>query len=295
VKSLYTWSHMPFAPAMVANDDQEGEMKRVESSIILGMALIGVGVLFLLQNMGVLGAIAGLVWALLFAVGGAAFLMTFATAPARWWALIPGFALLSLGALIIFQELTPALAGTWGGALFLGGIGLGFCAVYLTGRERWWALLPGGVLLTLALVAGLPTGMHGPDLGWVFFLGLALTFGLIGSVPTPHGRMRWAFFPAAILLAMALLGMAFTGEVLGILWPAIMILAGLFLAFHAMRTPQRAQIAVHGAAPQPASTAPTDESSTSASDAVLAHDDPWPLQRAVGEEQALEMAHKDAL
>jgi len=92
-------------------------MKRIESSIIFGMALICVGVLFLLQNLGVLGALAGLLWALLFAAGGAAFLLAFATAPAHWWALIPGFTLLSLGALIGFQELFPALAGPWGGAV----------------------------------------------------------------------------------------------------------------------------------------------------------------------------------
>src|SRR5436853_4226616 len=154
-------------------------MKRIESSMIVGLALIGVGALFLLQSLGLLGPITGLIWALLFALGGATFLAAFATAPARWWALIPGFTLVSLGALVGGQELFPTLAGPWGGALFLGGIGLGFGAVYLTGRERWWALIPGGVLLTLALVAGLSETIAGVDLGWVFFLGLALTFGLL--------------------------------------------------------------------------------------------------------------------
>ena len=52
-------------------------MKRIESSVIFGIALICVGVLFLLQNLGVLGVLTGLLWALLFACGGAAFLLAF--------------------------------------------------------------------------------------------------------------------------------------------------------------------------------------------------------------------------
>ena len=216
-------------------------MKRIEGSIIFGTALVCIGVLFLLQNLGVLGALAGLLWALLFAGGGAAFLLAFAGAPARWWALIPGFTLLSLGALIGLQELFPALAGPWGGALFLGGISMGFFAVELTDRTRWWALIPAGVLLTLALIAGLSAYWNGPEVGWVLFLGLALTFGLVAIVPTPHGYMRWALFPAGVMLAMALLGLAFTSEVVSIFWPAALILAGLLLAARALRAPRPAQ------------------------------------------------------
>jgi hypothetical protein len=267
-------------------------MKRIETSIMMGLVLISAGVLFLLQNLGVLGPVQGLIWALLFAVGGAAFLMAFARAPARWWALIPGFTLLSLGVLIGFQEAAPSLAEPWGGALFLGGIGLGFGAVYLTGRERWWALIPGGTLLTLAAVAGLSESLNGADLGWVLFLGLALTFGLIAIVPTPQGRMRWALFPAGVLLILALAG--FSGGALEVIWPVVMILAGLYLAYRALRAPQRGQIA----ASDPAPTAPPVESMTLESQAAplqLSQEAAQPLERAVGEATALETAHKEAL
>src|SRR6266700_3134018 len=88
------------APASGAGGAQQGEMKRIETSIIVGMVLIGAGVLFLLQNLGVLGPVGNVVRALLFVVGGGAFLMAFAIKPGHWWALIPGFALLGLGALL---------------------------------------------------------------------------------------------------------------------------------------------------------------------------------------------------
>jgi len=166
--------------------------------------------------------------------------------------------------------------------------------VDLTDRTRWWALIPAGVLLTLALVAGLSAYWNGPELGWVFFLGLSLTFGLIALVPTPRGRMRWALFPAGVMLAMALLGMAFTSEVLSIFWPAVMILAGLFLAVRALRAPVRAQIVL----PQPDATAAPDERPARESEpaaSTLPHDDSQPLDRAVGEQAALETVHEEAL
>jgi hypothetical protein len=259
-------------------------MKRIESSMILGVALIGIGALFLLQSLGIIGSIAALIWALLFVLGGGAFIAGFVTVPTRWWALIPGFTLVSLGVLIGGQELFPALAGPWGGALFLGGIGLGFCTVYLSGRERWWAIIPGGVLLTLALIAGLSSTMAGVDLGWVLFLGMALTFGLVSIIPTPSGRMRWALFPAGVLLILALAGMTFTGAALGFLWPTMLILAGLYLAYRAIRMPQRAKIA-----PPSESAVMIGRMAEQLGDAVQ------PLEREVGADLPLVTAHKEAL
>jgi hypothetical protein len=263
-------------------------MKRIETSIVVGLVLIGAGLLFLLQNLGVLGPVQGLIWALLFAVGGGAFLMAFARVPARWWALIPGSALLSLGVLIGSQEVAPALAGPWGGTLFLGGIGLGFGAIYLAGRERWWALIPGGTLLTLAAVAGLSENFKGADLGWVFFLGLALTFGLIAIVPAPQGRMRWALFPAGVLLLLALAG--FSGGALEVTWPVVMILGGVYLAYRALRAPQRRQIVASD--PALAESVPLE---SHAAPLQLSHEALQPLERVVGEATALETARKEAL
>jgi hypothetical protein len=269
-------------------------MKRIETPIVLALVLIGAGALFLLQNLGLLGPLGGLFWALAFAVGGGMFLRAFAAAPSRWWALIPGFTLLSLGALVGLQELSPGLAGPWGGALFLAGIGLGFCSVYLTGRARWWALIPGGAMLSVAAVAGLSETIEGPALGSVLFLGLGLTFGLVAIAPTPGGPVRWALFPAGILLIMALVGMASTGEVVGILWPIVLILAGLYLAYRAIRVPPREQTV----AAVPAPNVLSDPHSVLEREAATLEPslrDAQPLERVVGEQEALETAYKEVV
>jgi hypothetical protein len=214
-------------------------MKRIESSLLLGLGLVGAGVLFLLQNLGLLGPAANLLWALAFAIGGALFLIVFATNRAAWWAAIPGCTLLGLGVVVLLPDVALA-AKHWGGALFLGAISLGFWTVWLSGRERWWAIIPGGVLLTLALLAGLSEVVAGADQGWVFFLGLALTFGLLAAVPTPGGRITWAIYPAAGLLGMAVAVLLLSCELFGYFWSAVLILSGLVLAYRAVRTTDRA-------------------------------------------------------
>ena len=210
-------------------------MKRLDRYTIEALVLIGLGVLFLLQNLGQLGGIAGLIWAAAFTLGGLAFLALFARRPASWWAVIPGCALLGVALLVGLGELLPGAMGAWAGALFLGVLSLSFWVVYLTGHERWWAIIPAGVLLTLAAVAGLTENLAGVELGWVFFLGLALTFGLLAILPTPQANMRWALIPAAAMLAMAVIVLAAAEPLFNLLWPVLLILAGLFVAFRGLR------------------------------------------------------------
>ena len=193
--------------------------------------LIVVGILLLLQNFGILVGVVALIWSLIFAAGGLIFLYMFLANRTQWWAIIPGFALLGLAALIALDEFLPRVGDALGGTIFLGGIGLAFWVIYFLNREHWWAIIPGGVMFTVALVAGLDSVFGGAETGGVLFLGLGLTFGLLSLLPTPQGRMRWALIPAAVLLVMGLLITAATTGVLDFLFAAALILAGLYLLF----------------------------------------------------------------
>lgn len=211
-------------------------MKRFDVRAIGGILLIVVGVLLLLQNIGIFVGVVALIWALIFAAGGLIFLYMFLTNRTQWWAIIPGFALLGLAALIALDEFFPRVGDILGGTLFLGGIGLAFWVIYFLKREFWWAVIPGGVMFTLALIAGLDSVFEGLETGGVLFLGLGLTFGLLSFVPTPQGRMKWALIPAAVLLVMGLLITAATTGLLNYLWPIALILAGLYLLFRLFRS-----------------------------------------------------------
>lgn len=206
-------------------------MGRLDLRAVGGILLIAAGILFLLQNLGIVAGVLTLLWALFPGVSGAVFLYVFLTNRTQWWTVIPGFALLSLAALIAVSQLLPEVGDALGGTLFLGGIGLAFLVLCLADREHWWGVIPGGVLLTLALVAGLSPLLEGVGLGGVFFLGLGLTFGLLSLVPTPEERMKWALIPATVLLAMGLLMTSAATGILKYLWPVALILAGLYLIF----------------------------------------------------------------
>jgi hypothetical protein len=210
-------------------------MKRLDRSLLLGLALAGAGILLLLQNLGFFGSLENAFWALAFGGAGVGFLVALARNRARWWTAIPGCALLGIGMLIALDDLAPAFARAWGGALILGMIGLGFWVVYLVCRACWWAIIPGGVLFTLALVAGLSETTAGREAGWVFFLGLSATFGLVYLLPTHEGRIKWAIYPAAALLVMAVLVMVAMVQVVNLLWPAALIMAGIYMMYRTLR------------------------------------------------------------
>jgi hypothetical protein len=203
----------------------------------LGALMIILGGIALLQSLNLLvlqGDIWGLIFGVLFGGVGLAFLYVFFTNHDRWWAVIPGVILLALGTMMIFTTLIPAF-GTFGGSYFLAGIGAAFWVIYLFNRRFWWAIIPGGVMVTLAFVA-LPIYFDGSSIaGGVFFLGLAATFGLVALLPSGGVKMGWAWIPAAVLAVMGfIIGFAET-RYFNYAWPAAIILVGLFLLVRAFQ------------------------------------------------------------
>lgn len=202
--------------------------------IFFGVLLVLLGGLFLLQQIFSI-PFGGLFIALLFALGGAVFLYFLVKDRSKWWAAIPGFVLLGLGALIASSSVFPQFSNRFGGSLFLAFIGLGFLVVYLLRREQWWPIIPAGVLFTLAAVAGIRGG--GDLAGAVFFLGVGATFAALGLHPMGKNE-RWPWIPAGICFGLAVLILALSGALVetfaGWVWAAILILVGGFFVVRAM-------------------------------------------------------------
>ncbi len=182
--------------------------------------LVFLGLLFLATNFGWFGWLTSWLWSLAFIAAGAAFLYVYYQNRERWWALIPGFALLAVG--------VAALSGNAAGGLFLALLGAGFAAVFFSNRTHWWAVIPAGGLLTLALIAWLGAMRPGWDIGWLFFSGIAATFGVLFFLPKGQGQQRWAIYPALGCLALVLL--TFLSSNLGsIMISLALIIVGAFL------------------------------------------------------------------
>ncbi|MDW7991827.1 MAG: hypothetical protein RMK65_06775 [Anaerolineae bacterium] len=199
-------------------------MQRLQRRIIVGILLILAGALLLLERVGVVPPGIDPFGTLLGLGGGAAFLYVFLRNPrAQWWAAIPAFTLLGLGTAGFLPERLDGVA-------FLGGIGLAFWVIYLTNPQHWWAIIPGGVLWTLAATSGLSEAMGQADTGSILFLGLGLTFLLVALL----ARRNWGYIPAVLLLLLAgVLRLGLVG-ILDWLWIGTLFLAGLVLVLAAL-------------------------------------------------------------
>ncbi len=192
-------------------------MKRFDPRIVFGFLLIVGGALALAQTMGLLTNVSDIFWGGLFLAAGLIFLSLLFGG--HWWAAFPGFTLAALGVLILLSD----SLGDFGGAIFLGGVGLSFWYVYFTSRiERWWALIPAGVLTALAVM--IVVTQQYEDFGAAIFLGgIGLSFFAVYF--TERNERWWALIPGGVLVTLAGVTVAATriwrisNSRLFLLWP----------------------------------------------------------------------------
>jgi hypothetical protein len=213
-------------------------VKSTTMSVIAGIVLMAVGVLLLLDRLGVLES-ASYVPSLIFGGVGVVFVSLLLRRRENWWAAIPASVFLGLAAVAAAAQFTDGRAA--GAFLFLF-MAAGFAAVYLRERTNWWALIPSGVMATLAVIVILPQELQGSPVAAVLFLGLAATFALLSVVPVRGSdgtsRMKWPLIPAAVLGVMGVIfalqsAVLFIAEDVAVL--TVVILAGIGLLVYGYR------------------------------------------------------------
>jgi hypothetical protein len=166
-----------------------------KSSLFWGVLLIGGGILALADQLGYIEDLSPALWILVFA---AISLLAFVSyAMSRWtqwgWLFPAGV----FGGLAVVIALATNNVGTAAVAspLFFGLL-LPFVVAYLTDRTRnWWTLIPGGIMLFLALVTLLVDTVGGEWIGAMFLL----LFGLAFLAVYFNNRTRtWALLVAYI-------------------------------------------------------------------------------------------------
>ena len=91
--------------------------------------------------------------------------------------------------------------------------------------ERWWGLIPGGVLTTLAVMTVAAERFGEFQTAGFFFMGLSLTFLLVAVL----AGMKWAYWPAGALGVMGLLGLGSLLNLANYFWAVALIAIGGFL------------------------------------------------------------------
>ena len=148
--------------------------------------------------------------------------------------LIWGVALIAMGAFFLAQQF--GLFGSlqlpfW--AFAFGLLGLIFLFTFIADRRQWWALIPGCILLGVALIIVNEQNefITGEQAGALFLFSIGLPFLLIYLVDR---RMWWALIPGGVLSVIALITFVSGGNVSGQAIAAILLL-GLAAVFAVLR------------------------------------------------------------
>lgn len=204
-----------------------------------GIFILAIGLLLLLQSRGIIvGDFNNIVWAVLLGMTGAFFTARFVSNREHWWWLVPGISLIGL-AIGNLAELIPNVGALLSGFFATAGIGFAFILIYLNNRINWWALIPGGVLVSMGAVTIFQElNLPGFDPSAVFFMGIGLTFLIMFVLPTPYGRLTWAILPGVLLIGYGwLVGFGDNPEILAYAGPAVLMLLGLLVLGLTLRKP----------------------------------------------------------
>jgi hypothetical protein len=206
-------------------------MKRLSEAAGWGIFLLLAGVFLLLTNLNVFGTWGDLAWAALYALAGLGFLIWFFTGTEHWWRAIPAFTLLGIGATMLLAWRNIELGG-WGPSLVLFGMALSFWAILIVRKEHWWALVPAGVLTTVAVLFGLWPRLDAAGRTAVLLIGLGLMFLLLYAIRYDEHDARWAAVPAGALLLLGvvtLVGALPLPAMVQDWWPIVLVVAGALL------------------------------------------------------------------
>jgi hypothetical protein len=191
--------------------------------LIPGSIMVCWGVATLL---GILGLPAWLVTLIGFLGSSLPFFYIFLKVGAQqgWWALIPG-----------------GIIGAWGLGSVLGALGLADALVPLVGfvgsalpflfiffldrKKNWWALIPGGIMAVMGVVATLSTAAGEQ---WTAPLVLWVIAAVFLAVFVMDRRNGWALIPAGVLAVVGL-GVSPVGPSLSVIGPVVLILLGVLV------------------------------------------------------------------
>lgn len=215
------------------------EMKEMKSVKGWGIVLIGFGVMLLLQSIGLIRSLEGVLGSVTLAAAGLLLVSLWFNSDKRWWVILPATVLLTLALSVAAEEhLLPHFFDRYAGEIFAVFAGLAFIAIFWRYPNRWWAIFPGGGLLSIgaAVIAEemrILRPFIGPDgESGIFFFGMGLTFGLLyfkGRTVEGERRAKWAVYPMLALMVLGTMIIVASSQLTGFVAAAALIVAGVYL------------------------------------------------------------------
>ncbi len=215
-------------------------MHSSNSRQVLGVSLVLIGVFWLLYRFDWIQIQPELIIASLFLLSGVLMFSSYARAP-QVWKLFVGMLLIFIS-IPIFNEALNWFADDLVGVIFLWMLGFIFLWIYARDHSQWWAIIPGGIFVTIGVMVMMETMrfIHHSLIPAIFFLGFAATFGFLYLIRSPFNKTGWAIWPAGTAFAIAVFIIAseldlLNFDVMGYLLPVGMIVIGIYLVYRSYR------------------------------------------------------------
>ncbi len=212
-------------------------MNDKKRGLYLGAAIVVFGFILLMNNIGILDNADDFLGGVFFLLLSFMFFHVYRQKNGNWWAIIPSLFLFIFGVSMLFKDFSffpeeiIGIAFLWAGALIFG-------MVYYRNHDHWWAIIPAGTMLTvgtIVLVEEFNLMTNGDIGGVVFFLGVGLTFFYLYSLASEQYRLKWAIFPAAgcLLLAIVVYAESVSWLRADMIIPILLIGIGVFIVIKA--------------------------------------------------------------
>ncbi len=273
------------------------DMKKLGHTFYWGISLLIGGIILMAANLGqfdqwteyiVLGVIG------LSALSGVVFLIGYARNRERWWLWLPATTLLALAA-VAYLGHNGIFPVNWLLSLLAFGVSVGFFVIYLLDNKHWWAVVPGGLLLALAILVGLAAKFSPRDLAGFFFIALGVVAALVYLVRLGKKEAWPAALFTVLFVTLGFLLLSLEGWERGTLtkfWPVILALLGLVVvvwrvvwALTPERKPEEAE-AWQPPASWTAQPTPPAEAAQAPPEAAPAEVEQPPAEAPAGEEAA---------
>ncbi len=176
-------------------------MKVNKSSLFWGLLLILGGGVALAQQFGYMNQLPDSAWMWVFALISLVGLVSYLASGFKEWGWLFPAGVFGGLAVIVALATSGYDNAAIGSPLFVGLL-IPFAAAYLTDRTRnWWALIPGGIMLFLALVTLLVDNVGGEWIGSLFLFLIGLSFFVVYM--NNHTR-TWALLVAYIMFVLSI-------------------------------------------------------------------------------------------
>jgi hypothetical protein len=221
-------------------------MKANRSGLFWGILLVAGGGLAIAEQLGYLNELPDSIWMWIFGLVSLVSFLSYALSGWKEWGWLFPFGVFGGLAVIIGLAVSGYENAAIGSPLFFGLL-IPFVVAYLSNRSKnWWALIPGGVMLFLALVTLLVDSTANDEwIGAMFLFMIGLPFLVVYL----HDRTKnwWALIPAGVLLFLSLiviLSIAVEGEWIGSLF-LFAIALSFFVVYLNNRTRQWALLVAY--------------------------------------------------